>query len=426
MASRFQNPTPVQIGAAVSDLGSLTFTSNQTGGTTTITAKGSRVGDTLNAYVRMVQTGSNGTLATFIAFTMPTGYTIDTTRLNSDNFVGLATQDTGAGTFNPAASIIAGSSTTLIVRKQGTAGNLLGTDMTVNAELHLNLRIPIAEWAGSGTVNLGAGAQVEYVYNNSATTATDTTSFAYGPAGFGLQSFAPSGNTPVSKRCRFQNAPQIGDVIELQVSTTAGQWFKFTERLGGYSENDAGNTSYGFLLVRQSATDFDINFYSRPFPSLAWSSLTSVNWRLAKYNPSSPVGFGKADSSSSGLVNPRKGQYQMTVTSSLAGWSTASGRTSGIYYQDQDGNHRLKFNITGVVTPVTSTGGVWTLSGVTFKSGSDNFQAVNCFNAQVASQPIARADPSASTITVAHPSTAGCTRYCLSGDVELESKPSWA
>lgn len=106
------------------------------------------------------------------------------------------------------------------------------------------------------------------------------------------------------------------------------------------------------------------------------------------------------------------------------GWSNI--RSKGIYYQDQDGNHRLKFNISGNITLTGSYTG--TIAGVTFVNNTYGQPlASQIGEAGVAARATlsARVDSNAGTFTVI--STAGNFNFVtLSGDVELASKPTWA
>ena len=450
-------------GAAVGDIGSLTFTSNQTGGTTTITAKGSRVGDTLNAYVRMVQSASNGTLGTALTFTIPTGYTIDTTRVNGDSFIGLATHDTGAGTFNPAASVIYASSTTFVIRKQGATTNIIGTEMTTGAELHLNLRIPIAEFSG-GTVNLGAGAQVEYASNSSSSTsASDTTSFAYGPGGNLIRAITSA----LQRTVRFQYPIQADDQISVEVSEDGLKWYDITNTF-----NNSGNSynispyvvqntvDYGLGRITQvSSTDVKIQFGVASYPTGAtygaagagWSSAGNAYWRVKKCKPSSPVGFGlvsaangaglfpAANSSLDDVTSTRLGLKQYlhgttynsgiapTVSCSQAG--TSINRATFVPYQMQDSTWRLKFNINISFTAasIAALPAVNTV-GVTFKNVSNHYQSVSASFGGVTTGSLtqARVDPNTNSSFITQTTGTSTNTVFISGDVELESKPTWA
>jgi hypothetical protein len=276
-------------------------------------------------------------------------------------------------------------------------------------------------------VNLGQGAQVVYVYNSSTTTSDDTTSFATGPAGALIQNFAPSGTTGIVKRVQTPYPVQnISDlVVETDAGTSGAQWVAMSDRIGSFTSNDAGTTYYGAQLTPISSTQFNVTFYSQLPAKIAWSAINTWRWRVRVANPSAPVGFGVASVANGfGLMAPAKGQYAMTVTSTVAGWATA--RAVGIYYQDQDGNHRLKFNIAGTVTSGTYTGGTWTIDGVTFKNITNYRQAVNVSGNNLTAAAAAFTLVNTDDISVAHASTASMTGYYLSGDVELESRPTWA
>lgn len=113
------------------------------------------------------------------------------------------------------------------------------------------------------------------------------------------------------------------------------------------------------------------------------------------------------------------GSVAPTVTSSISSLSVTRGTFTP--YQMQDGTWRLTFNI--VATHASSGGGTFTINGVTFKNTS-GFRQVVASSAETAGTNMdAAADPNASTITC---NSQNRTFSALSGDVELESKPTWA
>ncbi len=300
--------------------------------------------------------------------------------------------------------------------------------------IHLTFSVPIAEWAGNGTVNLGPGAQVEYATNTNGTnTATDTSSFFNGiPTATNIPNGATG--TIYTRTVRFQYAYQIGDMLQLWVDQGAGNWVPYEYRLGAPSSQLSRD--YGVRISPTvGSTDVTVSFAAGGWAmngaaygdaGSAWSSLAASSWKwmLVKSKPSSPVGYGKANSTEFGLVAPRRGQQTLTVTSSLTGWVTT--RAVGIYYQDQDGNHRLKFNIAGSFSSTTYTTSTTTISGVTFKNG--NLQAVMGFTTGGSPGAMLQSytNSNASTIVLLTASGTTITGLCLSGDVELESRPSWA
>ena len=135
-----------------------------------------------------------------------------------------------------------------------------------------------------------------------------------------------------------------------------------------------------------------------------------------------------ANSTTQGAVAPRRGQQALTVTSSASGWSTT--RAVGIYYQDQDGNHRLRFNVAGLFTSKPYTTDNFIISGVTWKNVANFFQPVAAMLTGSGNGSIQQAYcvPGASgTVTVLAYATSGnLSGVAFSGDVELESRPSWA
>ena len=110
-------------------------------------------------------------------------------------------------------------------------------------------------------------------------------------------------------------------------------------------------------------------------------------------------------------------EYTLTFTSTPAGWTVQ--RAIGIPYQTQNGNWRLRFNISATVTAGTSIAS--TVVGVTFSS-SYALQAIAVFGDIAGSR--GRASAGSGEIRVEHTSADG--NFNCSGDVELDSKPSWA
>lgn len=121
-------------------------------------------------------------------------------------------------------------------------------------------------------------------------------------------------------------------------------------------------------------------------------------------------------------------EYAVTVTGT--GWTT--NRATGTPYQDASGVWHLRFNISGAFAAQASSNiFILSVSGVTFKNTSGHYQAVSVFNnsAQVASMPSlsASAQPNSGSINVYWNGTVGFNNaWSLSGDVELESLPTWA
>lgn len=113
-----------------------------------------------------------------------------------------------------------------------------------------------------------------------------------------------------------------------------------------------------------------------------------------------------------------------TVTLSSGGGSLSSVNLSQfIPYQMYDGSWRMKFNLRVSVSNTARTTAFFAINGVTFSSalqaitGDGNTSSATVFAAE--------ATASSNTVGVGHAS-ASTTVYKLSGDVALESKPTWA
>lgn len=144
---------------------------------------------------------------------------------------------------------------------------------------------------------------------------------------------------------------------------------------------------------------------------------TGVGTKVTVWDQTSKL----ADTSNRGLMTPAKGEFTMTVTSTLTGWSTTNA--IGIYYQDQDGNHRLKFNIRGTITSATLGGGnTITIAGVVFAFEA----AASAFNSGTSPTTYAICQSGVGIIGVGASASATTDRIGVSGDVKLSSKPAWA
>jgi hypothetical protein len=222
------------------------------------------------------------------------------------------------------------------------------------------------------------------------------------------------------KTITWQYPPQSDDILtlEFKFSSTDGGWVP----LADVWPNDNSNVG-AYILQTDSTGKTVVRFRRYRAGTLDW--VNTYQWRVRKAKASSPVGFGKANSTEFGLVAPRRGQQTLTVTSSASGWSTV--RAVGIYYQDQDGNHRLKFNLVGAFTAASLSGATITITGVTFKNVGGFRQPISAYNSSASINYVASAFTLANTgnVTVAH-ATATVDAHALSGDVELESRPTWA
>lgn len=113
-----------------------------------------------------------------------------------------------------------------------------------------------------------------------------------------------------------------------------------------------------------------------------------------------------------------------TVTGSVAFTNVYRGEF--IPYQMQNGSWRMRFNITGSVASGSRTGQDILINGITSKNiNASARQAVNSYSAASATMSVAWFENNSNQITIRHTSTT-TTEYHVSGDVALESKPTWA
>jgi hypothetical protein len=289
-------------------------------------------------------------------------------------------------------------------------------------------RIPIAEWAGNGTVNLGAGAQVEYA-------ADDGSSDVFGPNGALVPNLAAStGQT--NRNFSFNYPQQATQDLVVQINYAGLGWSSAAD-LWPFSSgnNGSASNSYGVRGFWTSATNFRVVFGNRGtevsasnvdngVTSWATEFAAGTRFRVAKANPSSPVGYGQVNSNEFGLMPPQTAQTSLTVTCAQSGYSTV--RAVGIAYRDQAGVWRLRFNITATFSSATVTSVTMTVSGVTFKNIGFPQAGSGSWGNNSSVIPRVLCNNNASTITLDSASATSVTGMYCSGDVELESRPSWA
>jgi hypothetical protein len=300
--------TTVQ-GAAVSGWTAYTpIVSTTTATYDVITAAWRRVGDSMqiNGYVHWTAAGTGA-----INISLPSGSTINTAAL-PQTAPATATLNGDGWYYNGSTSQIVHvsyvSTTTFGFIKPATASTLLaGTDIASGYQTSFSFTVPIAEWAGAGTVNV-AQNDAQYAWNSSTSTSNDTASFAYGPGGAAIQAFAPSGSTSVTKRVRFQYPLPVGVSPTFEMlGSGKTTWVKAADLGLSYGTTSAGSTSWGYTVspVSGSSTDFDVSFYATfdQGTTHTWTSLSGFMWRLSAGLPGQAVGFGIANAGSSGLIN---------------------------------------------------------------------------------------------------------------------------
>ena len=299
--------------------------------------------------------------------------------------------------------------------------------------LTLCASLPIAEWAGSGTVNL-AQNDVEYVSHNG-------TSVVYGPAGAPIPTSTPAGAAETfSLNPAFLNA-QSGDVFLLETQRSGvGPWM-----VGGSSEftvlNWNGTNYFGATVIFDGTNVAIRRGKYMDSGNTTWSTLTSgTRWRVRKTSAGAAVSFGLVSANSSGLMPASNANLDDATATRLGlkqyvhgstynggnaptvGGTNVSSVTRGVLIprQMQDGTWRLTFSIQIVSSSVTTVSP--TVNGIT--SNTVARQAFTASNSAVNLAANAAIDANTNSFVLA--STSASTAWYFAGDIELASKPTWA
>lgn len=339
-----------------------------------VTNKYRRVGSSGEFSIAFTASGEMGGTVTFKLPTTPS-LTIDTSALPSTDttsvVVGSATMyDSSTGNFYPG-TVIYSSTTGVTVQVDTAPTNQLWKDgvpvvWAAGDKGSITFTVPIAEWAGSGTVNLGQN-DVEYASNSkSDNTATDTSSLAYGPAG----SLIPNGavGTTYARDVQFTNIQATDQFIFEVLESTAYAWLPIETRIGPFIVQNT--ESYGVSLSMKSATVVTVYFQpggARPGATYGasgtpWSDCASYRWRVRKVSGGQAVGFGNATATSLGLV---KGG---SVPGSTSGTAIAAGYIGELVSDTPTAQTASGYNSATSCASVSLSAGVWlvtaTCSGV--------------------------------------------------------------
>jgi hypothetical protein len=201
------------------------------------------------------------------------------------------------------------------------AGNAFG-NLDASDTISFDFEIPVAEWAGSGTVNL-AGNDVEYASSNG-------TAVVFTQAGSTIPTTTPSGSEEdVVLTGAFANY-QSSDFFVLEAQRGgAGPWMPPG---GEFDKLRFDGTNYIGAEAIWSGTSVVIRRGKYAYgTSGAWSSLTSgTRWRVRKVSASSVAGFEMASATSAGLLSRyTEGTWTPAETSkgNLTGTSTFGAAT---------------------------------------------------------------------------------------------------
>jgi hypothetical protein len=299
-----------------------------------------RDGEYMVLQYRYIQSSAGSAGSGNYEWSLPSGLTIDTNRTPAGNIVNYGNAYAYNGSTEYTGFVFPSTSTTISIGLFGSisaVSNISASNVSfgnTNVRVGFTVRIPIAEWAGSGTVNL-AQNDVEYASNTCTegvavnTNYSGTSNFVYGPQGSLFPNISTNQITAAAETSylvQFQTPIQSGDVLtlELQDPGNSDNWIG----IDSYSQYLAqGDARYGARVVPNTNSTRALVFFGnggvRPsgatYASAGatnWSGYYSANlrWRVRKSSAGAAVGFG--------IVNPG-------VSSGLVSASGLPGRTSG-------------------------------------------------------------------------------------------------
>ena len=327
-------PGTVAQSAAVGSVTHFTPTwANATG--LTISARGEyqRVGDALHLSVSAYFAGT-GSDASPLRMNLPVS---GITAANATHYAGGSmTRNTAAvETYNTfvigkGANYVEFSNLNTVSGGTGINGDGFGDSGVRYYSLMFTVQLPIPEWAGNGTVNLGPGAQVEYAAstNGSWDDAAAAGNTIYGPGGAPITGSLSAARDKV---VRFQYPIQATDRIEVQFSEDQVTWVPAGGTMAGeiyeiWHVNDGASAGVSWDRGTTVATDITVKFarYASYYTGAGaqtknWQSGTY--WRVVKATQSAPVGFGLAGTDgSSGLYKPGQAPGLTTAATIGAGY----------------------------------------------------------------------------------------------------------
>ena len=320
-------------GAVVGEWQTFTPTGSWTSNVT-YTGYKRRVGSSIECVVKAIMTGAPSP-GVGLRFTIPDGLTINTSALAPDAVnmpMGDAViLDAGSARYIGYMRYSSSSPTTTVeayTSPDVTVSTTSPMTWATNDVIICRFTAPIAEWAGSGTVNL-AQNDVEYASTSGAWTG-DSSATQYGPSG---QIMSGALTVAVTKTVTWLTPVQPTDTVEVQLSLDGTTWFRAESRAPIHlAAAGAIDSSAGVRINGSSGTTTSIQFARYQLmanddsPVVDW--VNTMYWRCIKYKSGSPCGFGLASTTSSGLVNPyTEGSgvvYTGTYTPTVSGASNCA------------------------------------------------------------------------------------------------------
>jgi hypothetical protein len=268
-------------------------------------------------------------------FTLPNSLTIGSTAVAARSSFGEWYQQatpSAVGVYTTAGVVIAtalgantlgfdyqsAASTTVFTPRNGS------TAFNSSVIVTLKCKVPIAEWAGS--VNTAPVPAEEFAYNSASWDATDSTSFAYGPAGGTISGSLTAGRT---KRVRFQYPIQADDELTIEVKLANGPWTPINQTLGNYLTTATVEFGARLTGVSGSSTDVDVIFnqfiaigssLTATTGAVNWSTSYCTAWRVRKTKKAALPFANAGTDGSAGLYKAGQAPGQTTGATIGAGY----------------------------------------------------------------------------------------------------------
>ncbi len=339
-------------------------------------AKYRRVGDSIEVQGSFT---AGTTAASIGSISLPTPYTLDSTKLTINNTT--AASGNVVGTYNPNASVAnnignivtaPNTSTTLVYCGQNylTAGDhniaassVSATVLGTGAIMSYSFKVPVAQFSSNITLATTAPA-IEYASNSSSTDADDTSSFVAGAGGSAGVLRTTTLTAVRKKRIQFAQPIQSTDRVQIEFyDPTVGLWTSnFGVRLNGvdYVTLLAGsftatptNNSAGMSLIQVSSTQLDVVFNrvasmatanaSGVLTAYDWSDAdfpVGIKWRVAKISSIGGAELAPATEISQGTVAYSQWtSYTPTFSAGFGictSFGSASGSPTGRYRREGD------------------------------------------------------------------------------------------
>lgn len=431
-------PDSVVPGAIIREFDSLAFTSTWTTNTT-LTARGTRVGNRLMAHIKLSLSGAPD--ATTLIITAPANAPFDIAALNSPSGSGAKlgygiALDAGVLSYEVSPRYDGAANAVTIVNMGASGTNVANDSVVSNTapfafgagdEINIYLDYPVLGWEASATISADESilVPVKVIARNGAGTsfadATETdvpfptivtdTHNAFDGTLF---------TAPKTAKYRFNTLLSLG----LTTASSTGRYIILA---------DASNSQVGLIMQGAKAPVSQIDgLNGSNIVSLQKGQQVKVRLNQSDGGPRSLQALALnnyleidelPDFSVFSQYNVVDRQYDLTVTGT--GWTTASAR--GVPYVTADGRWRLRFNIAGQITSTSSV--VLSIAGVQFyDNGASGIgldrQAVSAYDNSGGSQP-SNCFVTSSGDNIVLNFGAATTAITCSGDVELDSKPTF-